>query len=73
MECLETLTQQAISRSSEIEAINEQLALTAERQDYAEARWWTNYLTFGSGAAGAERVGGWGCAEGSDCDRNAGA
>ena len=45
MECLETLTQQAISRSSEIEAINEQLVLTAERQDYAEARRWTNYLT----------------------------
>lgn len=45
MECLETLTQQAIAQSSEIEAINQQLALTAERQDYAEARQWTNYLT----------------------------
>ncbi|MFG6100562.1 TolC family protein [Leptothoe sp. ISB3NOV94-8A] len=44
-ECLEVLTQQAIAQSSEIEAINEQLALTAERQDYAEARQWTNYLT----------------------------
>ncbi len=45
MGCLEILTQQAIEQSSEIEAINEQLALTAERQDYAEARQWTNYLT----------------------------
>ena len=45
MECLEVLTRQAIAQSSEIEAINEQLALTAERQDYAEARQWTNYLT----------------------------
>ncbi|MEL7053986.1 MAG: hypothetical protein AAGM45_19680 [Cyanobacteria bacterium J06588_5] len=44
-ECLETLTQQAIEQSSEIIAINEQLALTADRQDYAEARRWTNYLT----------------------------
>ncbi len=44
-ECLETLTQQAIGQSSEIEAINQQLALTAQRQDYAEARQWTNYLT----------------------------
>ncbi len=44
-ECLEILTQQAIEQSSEIEAINQQLALTAERQDYAEARQWTNYLT----------------------------
>lgn len=32
-------------QSSEIEAINQQLTLTAERQDYAEARQWTNYLT----------------------------
>ena len=39
------LTQQAIEQSSEIEAINQQLELTAERQDYAEARQWTNYLT----------------------------
>ncbi len=39
------LTQQAIAQSSEIEAINQQLLLTAERQDYAEARQWTNYLT----------------------------
>ena len=39
------LTQQAIEQSSEIEAINQQLALTAERQDYAESRQWTNYLT----------------------------
>lgn len=45
MECLEILTQQAIAQSSEIEAINQQLALTAERQEYAEARQWTNYLT----------------------------
>ena len=45
MECLEMLTQQAIAQSSEIEAINQQLELTAERQDYAEARQWTNYLT----------------------------
>ena len=44
-ECLATLTQQAIEQSSEIVAINEQLALTADRQDYAEARRWTNYLT----------------------------
>ncbi|MEM8611161.1 MAG: hypothetical protein AAGF93_04005 [Cyanobacteria bacterium P01_H01_bin.105] len=39
------LTQQAIAQSSEIEVINQQLTLTAERQDYAEARQWTNYLT----------------------------
>ena len=39
------LTQQAIAQSSEIEAINEQLELTAQRQDYAESRQWTNYLT----------------------------
>lgn len=45
MECLEILTQQAIAQSSEIEAINQQLELTAKRQDYAEARQWTNYLT----------------------------
>ena len=45
MECLETLTQQAIAQSSEIEAINAQLVLTAERQDHAEARQWTNYIT----------------------------
>ena len=45
MECLEILTQQAIGQSSEIEAINQQLILTAERQEYAEARQWTNYLT----------------------------
>ncbi|WP_250565518.1 TolC family protein [Adonisia turfae] len=45
MDCLETLTQRAINRSSEIKAINEQLELTAQRQDYAEARQWTNYLT----------------------------
>ena len=45
MECLEILTQQAIEQSSEIEAINEQLELTAQRQDYAESRQWTNYLT----------------------------
>ena len=45
MECLETLTQQAIAQSSEIEAINAQLVLTAERQEHAEARQWTNYLT----------------------------
>ncbi|MDV3351407.1 hypothetical protein QGP82_22075 [Leptothoe sp. LEGE 181152] len=45
MECLAQLTQQAIDHSSEIEAINQQLELTAERQDYAESRQWTNYLT----------------------------
>ena len=45
MECLETLTQQAIAQSSEIEAINAQLVLTAERQEHAEARQWTNYIT----------------------------
>ena len=45
MECLETLTQQAIAQSSEIESINAQLVLTTERQDYAEARQWTNYIT----------------------------
>lgn len=44
-ECLETLIQQAIEQSSEIEAINQQLELTAQRQDYAESRRWTNYLT----------------------------
>ena len=44
MDCLEMLTQQAIAQSSEIEAINQQLELTAERQEYAEARQWTNYL-----------------------------
>ncbi|MEA5467038.1 hypothetical protein [Leptothoe sp. PORK10 BA2] len=45
MECLTELTQQAIAQSSEIEAINGQLELTAQRQDYAVARQWTNYLT----------------------------
>ncbi|MEL7354378.1 MAG: hypothetical protein AAFZ17_03145 [Cyanobacteria bacterium J06650_10] len=40
-----TLTQLAIENSSEIEAINEQLALTEDRQDYAEARRWTNCIT----------------------------
>ena len=56
--CLETLTQQAISRSSEIEAINEQLVLTAERQDYAEARRWTNYLTLDPVRLGQNVLGG---------------
>ncbi|WP_458789414.1 hypothetical protein [Adonisia turfae] len=45
MECLEILTQQAIDQSSEIEAINAQLELTNDRQDYAQNRQWTNYLT----------------------------
>ena len=45
MECLETLTQQAIDQSSEIEAINQQLAFTDQRQDYARARRWTHYIT----------------------------
>ncbi|NEP61732.1 MAG: hypothetical protein F6K31_33065 [Symploca sp. SIO2G7] len=45
MECLAQLTQRAIAQSTEIEAINQQLALTNDRQDYAEARQWTNYLT----------------------------
>ena len=45
MECLETLTQQAIAQSSEIEAINEQLEFTDQRQDYATARHWVNYIT----------------------------
>ncbi|NEP58712.1 MAG: hypothetical protein F6K31_17125 [Symploca sp. SIO2G7] len=45
MECLAQLTQRAIAQSSEIEAINQQLVLTNDRQDYAEARQWTNYLT----------------------------
>lgn len=44
-ECLASLTEQAIEQSSEIAAIEEQLALTDERQDYAESRRWTNYLT----------------------------
>ena len=39
------LTEQAIEQSSEIAAIEEQLALTDERQNYAESRRWTNYLT----------------------------
>ena len=39
------LTQQAIEQSSEIAAINEQLALAADRQDYTESRRWTNYIT----------------------------
>ena len=45
LECLETLTQQAIERSSEIEAINQQLVLAEDRQRYAESRRWTNYVT----------------------------
>lgn len=45
MDCLEILTQQAIAQSSEIRAINEQLDLTAQRQDYTMAQQWTNYLT----------------------------
>ncbi|MEM9804905.1 MAG: hypothetical protein AAF959_06470 [Cyanobacteria bacterium P01_D01_bin.56] len=45
MECLAQLTQQALDHSSEIEAINQQLELTAERQDYSESRQWTSYLT----------------------------
>lgn len=44
-ECLGTLTQQAIDQSSEIIALEEQLALTAQRQDYAQSRRWVNYLT----------------------------
>ena len=39
------LTRQAIDQSSEIIAIEEQLALTAQRQDYAQSRRWVNYLT----------------------------
>ncbi|MEM8613095.1 MAG: hypothetical protein AAGF93_13830 [Cyanobacteria bacterium P01_H01_bin.105] len=35
----------AIDQSSEIEAINEQLELTNDRQEYARNRQWTNYLT----------------------------
>ena len=45
MECLEILTRQAIEQSVEIEAINQQLELTDDRQDYARNRRWTNYLT----------------------------
>lgn len=45
MDCLTQITQLAIDQSSEIEAINEQLELTNDRQDYAEARQWTNYIT----------------------------
>lgn len=45
MDCLTQLTQMAIDQSSEIEAINEQLELTTQRQDYAVARQWTNYIT----------------------------
>ena len=45
MECLAQLTQQAIEHSSELEAIDQQLLLTAERLDYAESRQWTHYLT----------------------------
>lgn len=45
MECLEILTRQAIEHSAEIEAINQQLELTDDRQDYARNRRWTNYLT----------------------------
>lgn len=44
-ECLASLTEQAIEQSSEIAAIEGQLALTDERQNYAESRRWTNYLT----------------------------
>jgi hypothetical protein len=43
--CLATLTELAIENSSEIEAIEQRLALTAQQFDYAEARSWTNYLT----------------------------
>lgn len=39
------MTRQAIEQSPEIAAINEQLALAADRQDYTESRRWTNYLT----------------------------
>ena len=45
MECLTELTQMAIDQSSEIEAINQQLELTNDRQEYARNQQWTNYLT----------------------------
>jgi hypothetical protein len=63
---LAALTQLAIAHSSEIEAIDQQLALMAQRIDYAESRRWTNYLTMdplelvqnllGGGAVQRERV-----------------
>ena len=45
MDCLTQITQMAIDQSSEIEAINQQLELTDDRQEYARNRQWTNYLT----------------------------
>ncbi|NEP15464.1 MAG: hypothetical protein F6J97_01010 [Leptolyngbya sp. SIO4C1] len=39
------MTELAIQNSSEIEAIEQRLALMQERIDYAEARRWTNYIT----------------------------
>jgi hypothetical protein len=60
------LTELAISHSSEIEAIEQRLAVMAQRIDYAESRRWTNYLTtdplelvqnlLGGGAVQRERV-----------------
>jgi hypothetical protein len=60
------LTALAVSHSSEIEAIEQRLALMAQRIDYAESRRWTNYLTMdplelvqnllGGGAVQRERV-----------------
>lgn len=44
-DCLATLTDLAIQNSSEIEAIDQRLAVMAQRIDYAESRRWTNYLT----------------------------
>lgn len=45
MQCLTELTDLAVNQSSEIEAINQQLEFTDQRQDYARARQWTNYIT----------------------------
>ena len=43
-ECLATLTTLALANSGEIDTINQRLALTGDRIDYAQAREWTFYL-----------------------------
>jgi hypothetical protein len=65
-ECLARLTEGAIAQSSEIEAIEQRLALMAQRLDQAQRRRWTNYLTLdpvelvqnllGGGVVGRDKV-----------------
>jgi hypothetical protein len=60
------LTEGAIAQSSEIEAIEQRLALMAQRLDQAQRRRWTNYLTLdpvelvqnllGGGVVGRDKV-----------------